>query len=61
MENLKELSSKELLNVNGGFVWVPILVKGAKWAGAAASAYIGAEVADGVARGIAGGDYVDCN
>lgn len=61
MENLKELSSSELKCTNGGIVWVPILIMAGKAIGAGAAAYIGAEIADGVVRGIAGGDYVPCN
>lgn len=37
---------------------VPLLIKGAKIAGGAAAAYFGYEVADGVVRGIAGGEYL---
>jgi hypothetical protein len=61
MEHLKELNSSELINLNGGIVWVPILIKGAKLVGGGAAAYLGHEIIDGVVRGIAGGDYVDCN
>jgi lactobin A/cerein 7B family class IIb bacteriocin len=40
MENLKELSSKELLNVNGGFVWVPIAIKAGKAIATGAGSYL---------------------
>ena len=60
MENLKELSKNELFEINGGIVWVPIAIKAAKLIGAGAAAYLGHEVADGVVRGVAGGEYVQC-
>jgi hypothetical protein len=64
MENLKELSLCETSKINGGIVWVPLLIKGAKLIAAGVAggtaAYVGHEVTDGVVRGIAGGEYVPC-
>ena len=61
MENLKEMNLNELKYINGGIVWVPILIKAGKLIAAGAAAYLGHEVADGIVRGVAGGEYVPCN
>lgn len=58
MEDLIELNSNELTKLNGGVVWIPLIIKGAKIAGATAAGYLGYEVTDGIVRGIAGGEYL---
>ena len=60
MEDLKEMTNNELKLTNGGIVWVPILIYAGKAVAAGAAAYLGHEVADGVVRGVAGGEEGPC-
>lgn len=59
MENLKELNFKELAEVNGGIVWVPIAIKVGKAIAAGAGAYLAGTGAIDAASEIAEG-YEAC-
>lgn len=52
--SIRELGVAEIESVNGsGIMFVPLIIKGAKWVGGAVAATYGAAATIGVAEGIA--------